>query len=216
MLEYYIVHLPVQLGKEFVYSFDKSLQCGIRVIVSFNGKIMVGICGQRLTDDPQPGIRYRKILEIIDEEPVFSVEMMQLAYWMADYYHLSVGKMLFGMIPSIMIPEISNNIRIISSEYDPKFKELMDLLSEDEWKSMAELIKAKPKYPMFKAVEEAESLNIIEVKRRYKDKVKPKTQNYLELCDCPKPPLTEKQSQAYNLILAASKPLAMKLSLIHI
>lgn len=210
MLEYYIVHLPVQLGKEFVYSFDKSLQCGIRVIVSFNGKIMVGICGQRLTDDPQPGIRYRKILEIIDEEPVFSVEMMQLAYWMADYYHLSVGKMLFGMIPSIMIPEISNNIRIISSEYDPKFKELMDLLSEDEWKSMAELIKAKPKYPMFKAVEEAESLNIIEVKRRYKDKVKPKTQNYLELCDCPKPPLTEKQSQAYNLILAASKPLAMK------
>ena len=67
---YYAVHLPLALTREFHYSSKVEITPGARVLVSFNRKDMIGICGDRMQEQPSDRIRYKPVLEVLDDEPV--------------------------------------------------------------------------------------------------------------------------------------------------
>ncbi len=65
---------------------------GSRVLVPFGGRKLAGyVVGFGF---PESTIKTKDILEIIDEEPVFTPELLELARWMADSYICSTAEAL--------------------------------------------------------------------------------------------------------------------------
>jgi primosomal protein N' (replication factor Y) len=73
---------------------------GKRVFMPFRGRKRVGYIVKLedipVVDSPRP------LIDIIDEKPVFSGEMLELARWIKDNYYCSWGEALEAMIPGPM------------------------------------------------------------------------------------------------------------------
>ncbi len=74
---------------------------GIRVVVPFGKREVTGFL-IRLSDsfENKEGYQLREIKRIVDKRPIFTEEMLDLAYWMHDMYLSPAGENLSVMIPS--------------------------------------------------------------------------------------------------------------------
>ena len=80
---------------------DKA-QIGVRVLAPFNNRQVIGYVvgfGQ-----PANPVRLKEITEVIDQEPVFTRELLSLARWMADNYLCSMAEAL----QHILSPKLRN------------------------------------------------------------------------------------------------------------
>ncbi|MBM4404486.1 MAG: hypothetical protein FJ042_08950, partial [Candidatus Cloacimonetes bacterium] len=77
--------LPIQTTKRFTYASENMLRKGSRLIVEFNRKPHVGICGDQVDAFPK-SIAIKPVSEVLDEMPVFSESLLRLGEWMANYY----------------------------------------------------------------------------------------------------------------------------------
>lgn len=199
---HYVIYLPVSLDKDFTYSSQTPVQPGCRVLVSFNRRDMIGISGPRV-DSPPAGIRCKAVLEVLDETPLVSAALIELARWMSGYYQVSMGSCLFAMLPSRLIPDLSASVRkkeggIIS---DPA---LANLLADGNWHSLADLRSALPKSAILKQIETAEADGGIEVDRKVSPRDKPRFANYVTVNTVAVKPidLPPRQAEAMNLLIA--------------
>ena len=99
------VALNVPLRRSFDYLIPEELRgrvpVGGRVRVPFGPrKSMLGYCVALKEESDVPPDRLRAINKSLDEEPVFTERMLQLARWMADYYRCSHGEALNAAIPA--------------------------------------------------------------------------------------------------------------------
>ncbi len=95
------VSLPVPLDRLFTYALLPSLahraQPGCRVVVPFSGRKLTGvILALRETADAP---RVLSVERLLDEQPVFSPELIGLARWTAAYYCAPLGEVLRTMAP---------------------------------------------------------------------------------------------------------------------
>lgn len=83
---------------------------------NLNGKVQVGSCVAvplrerkvlgyvvAVSDQPPPlpeGVKIKPILEVLSPEPLFDEQLLQLAQWIARYYHCSLDEALQLVIPS--------------------------------------------------------------------------------------------------------------------
>ncbi len=203
-MKYYSIFLPVQTGLDDVtYTSRQSIARGARVIVSFNRRIMTGICNSEINSAKvKQGITYKDVIEILDSDSILPEVLIQLAEWMSRYYRCSVGRALFAMLPAVIIPEITARIKWIGNETPPsEFQSLYDALSDRKPHILADIRKSLGNGPFYKTVESAEILGLVEVKRSYDTKVKPKTVNYISKKTLEHiPELTPKQCFAWELI----------------
>ena len=97
------VALPVPVDKLFTYIIPEALAGrvapGCRVLVPFGRRRMTGyvvsLRGRR------PGrVKLKAIAELIDEEPLLTPRLLDLAGWMASYYIHSLGEVLKTMLPA--------------------------------------------------------------------------------------------------------------------
>jgi primosomal protein N' (replication factor Y) len=95
------VSVPVPLDRAFTYELPSTLrhraQRGCRLLVPFGSRRLVGVILSVHNDDPPPGTR--EALQLIDEEPVLSEELLRLGTWIAEYYCAPLGEVLRGMLP---------------------------------------------------------------------------------------------------------------------
>jgi len=95
------VSLPVPLDRPFTYRLPETLrhrvQPGCRLLVPFGSRKLTGIV-LRCHDQPAEGVT-REALRLVDEEPVFSEEMLALGRWIAGYYCAPLGEVLRVMAP---------------------------------------------------------------------------------------------------------------------
>ncbi len=203
-MHYYLVHLPLNLRQEFTYSSLHRIPEGARVLVSFNRKDVVGICGKRLAADPDPRISYKQIAEVIDTAPVLSQPLLRLAEWMASYYHCSVGSACFAMLPAWLIPDIEAEVRWLSPEIPAGYKPLREALADDAWHRLSDLRKQLKGRPLLRLVEEGAAAGWLELKRKLSSRDKPKTLNYVKILEPAQDLalLTPKQREALQLMLA--------------
>lgn len=209
-MNYYIIHLPLGISKEFVYSSTEALSEGLRVVVSFNRKLILGISGK--SSPVQSGIRYLKVEEVLDTQSLFSSGQLALAEWISAYYHCSVGKILFAMLPSFLQPDVDSEVKLIPEQPLPaQFSELGSALSDGEYHRLSDLFKLRQIRSLYKQVEEAEAAGLIEVKRKLSHKDKPRTANYIRIIDPPDDPskLPAKQLEAYVLIKSYERDIPM-------
>ncbi|HOY84664.1 MAG TPA: primosomal protein N' [Candidatus Syntrophosphaera sp.] len=204
---YYAVHLPLVLTREFHYSSKVEINTGARVLVSFNRKDMIGICGERMQGQLSDKIRYKPVLEVLDEVPVLGPRLLELARFMAGYYACSLGSACFAMLPAWLVPDIEAEVKWLAAEFPESFRVLEPALGGGEARKVSELRKLLKGAPVLHLIEQAADLGLLEVRRKLSSRDKPKTVNFVRLLDR-EPDLGQfppKQKEALQLMLAIPK-----------
>jgi len=95
------VVFPLPIKQEFTYRIPEALvsvtAVGSIIAAPFRTGIKTGFITNIILEKPEFSIK--DIQDILYDEPVFSGELIQLARWMAEYYFVSFGEMLQGMLP---------------------------------------------------------------------------------------------------------------------
>ncbi len=100
---YVDVALPVPVDKTFTYKVPPSLSgrlaLGCRVLVPFGRRRMTGYVMQ-LRKTFRGRFRLKEIAALIDEEPLLTPALLELARWMAGYYVHAIGEVLRAVLPA--------------------------------------------------------------------------------------------------------------------
>ena len=96
------VILPVPIDRPFTYGVPDSLRhracAGMRAVVPFQKRIETGtIVGLRANCELDA---VRNLIDLPDEGPLYSKELLDLCQWMADYYCCSWGEALQSAVPA--------------------------------------------------------------------------------------------------------------------
>jgi primosomal protein N' (replication factor Y) len=100
MAAYCEVALPVPLDHTFTYGVrqGQSPQRGARVIAPFRNEKLIGVVTALAAKAP-PEMEIRYIEAVLDEEPLLSPHLLELAEWTAQYYLAPLGEVLRAMLP---------------------------------------------------------------------------------------------------------------------
>ncbi len=94
------VALPVPLDRAFTYALNGvTPEIGSRVLVPFSGQRLMGIVIAVHDTAPPPEIETKPIDRLLDDTPLLSPELLDLARWIANYYCAPLGEVLRGMLP---------------------------------------------------------------------------------------------------------------------
>src|ERR1700760_2893737 len=106
------VVLPVPLDRAFTYKLkaEDDPPVGGRVVVPFRQEKLIGVV-TRLHDEAPP-VEARLIEAVLDQEPILSAELMELATWIAQYYLAPLGEVLRSMLPLMAEVRRSVSFRI--------------------------------------------------------------------------------------------------------
>jgi primosomal protein N' (replication factor Y) (superfamily II helicase) len=123
------VALPVPLDRTFTYALheDETALRGSRVIAPFRNEKLIGVV--TATDVEEPNDFEAKYLEaVLDDEPILSEHLLQLAEWIAGYYLAPLGEVLRSMLPLMAevrrtvyyrITDLGRDVLASSAEGDP-------------------------------------------------------------------------------------------------
>ncbi len=98
------IAIPTPLWQSFDYlpcdqDVDRHYESGIRIKVPFGYRELVGILLAVTQHSEVPPDKLKKIIEIVDEQPLISKPLLQLYQWASDYYHFPIGEVILGTIP---------------------------------------------------------------------------------------------------------------------
>jgi len=124
------------LDRTFSYLYDgpKKVEPRFRVLIDFNGRPVMGfVTGVATTNlsseelEKQNGYPVKKIIDVIDEEPLLTDQLMNLAHEVGDYYLAPLISVLQAMLPQSLSPKLS-------SLHGPKiaYETMVDLVSSSE------------------------------------------------------------------------------------
>ncbi len=97
------VALPLPVNQLYTYVVPEPLrddaQAGARVLVPFGRRRLTGVIVEHACEDPD-GRRLKSVLDVLDERPSLSEELLRLTRWMADYYVCGWGEVIKAALPS--------------------------------------------------------------------------------------------------------------------
>lgn len=93
------IAVPTPLPRTFTYLSDRAIEPGTRVLVPFGRRRLVGVTLGPATA-PEAGIELRRIESVIDEAPVYSPQVLEIARWISTYYMHPLGEVLRTMLPA--------------------------------------------------------------------------------------------------------------------
>jgi primosomal protein N' (replication factor Y) len=120
------VALPVPLRRTFTYrvpaALRDSIKTGMRVAVPLGKRMLTGyvldVSNGLSNDVDLERDRIKKVSEILDDEPILTDEIIQLAKWTADYYLSFVGEVLRASLPAGMSGKGQRKFAISSAGRD--------------------------------------------------------------------------------------------------
>ena len=100
MPAYCEVALPVPLDHTFTYGIrlGQSPQRGARVIAPFRNEKLIGVV-TAIDAKPPAEVEVKYLEAVLDEEPLLSDHLLELAEWIAQYYLAPLGEVLRAMLP---------------------------------------------------------------------------------------------------------------------
>ncbi len=99
MAEFCDVAVPVPLHMVLTYRVPEGARAavGSRVIVPFRRQRLAGVVTE--LHDRAPKIAAKTVLEVLDESPSISEELLRLGKWISDYYLAPIGEVFRSMLP---------------------------------------------------------------------------------------------------------------------
>ena len=111
------IALPVPLDRTFTYLVPPHLQAqavpGSRALVPFGTKLLTGVIVALPAATSVP--KLKPIRDILDSRPTFSVEMLRLTRWIADYYFAPWGEVLRSATPQGLGQESKRLVRLVAT-----------------------------------------------------------------------------------------------------
>ena len=94
------VALPVPLDHTFTYGVrpEQRPQRGARVIAPFRNEKLIGVV-TAIDAKPPADVEVKYLEAVLDEEPLLSDHLLELAEWIAQYYLAPLGEVLRAMLP---------------------------------------------------------------------------------------------------------------------
>lgn len=213
MKKYVEVALPINTDRTFTYSCynETSLIQGQRVLVSFNYRLQTGIIID-LPEKPNCELsKLKDIIEIIDDEPIMNHELLSFAQWISNYYFCPIGLVLKAMLPSGINVNTFQKIILKKDKHETEKKNVIIeyLKQHGDEATLAEL-RGKNFLSLFKQLIEFENEGIIEIERRYKNKIQKKTVNFIRVINPPdEAALTPKQKELFLNLDNQKQPILM-------
>ncbi|MBQ6559575.1 MAG: primosomal protein N' [Erysipelotrichaceae bacterium] len=146
LIEVYVTNSSLNVNRPFTYVYDKPLQKYVRVKVLFNRSQNIAIvvsCKEtdktREEIDRSFGFKVREITEVIDEEPVISDEIFELATWLSKTTISPFISCLNAMLPkalktskSLKGPKMLHKLHKIEEDFTftKRQREIYDLIDE--------------------------------------------------------------------------------------
>ena len=132
------VLVPIPLLEKFSYLLPKHIKSslplpGSRVLVPFGRRTLVGIVWKTNSSPNLKIKKYKYIKEVIDNEPLLTKDLLDLADWASRYYHHPLGEVISYFFP----PSLRKG-------KDAKFLEtsFWDLTNKGEFFQMEDLSRA--------------------------------------------------------------------------
>ncbi len=79
---------------------DRAPEPGVRVLVPLGNRLVTGYLLGPAPETDDPGFTVRKIVEILDPEPLFPSTLVPFFRWIADYYHYPPGEVIRTALPA--------------------------------------------------------------------------------------------------------------------
>lgn len=97
------VALPVPIDSVFDYRVAPPCPpIGSRVRVPFGNRKLVGITVGYVAHSDVPADKLKTVRDVLDNEAIIDDKLMQLAHWLADYYHYPLGDVFGVMLPTLI------------------------------------------------------------------------------------------------------------------
>lgn len=98
------VALPVPLPRTFDYLLPESasVKAGCRVRVPFGKQERIGVVVAVSEHSELPRHELKSIIDVVDNEPLYSGVVWQMLLWAAGYYHHPIGDVLFHALPVLL------------------------------------------------------------------------------------------------------------------
>ena len=93
---------PQNMAEKDVVKLQSTLQPGIRVLLPFGNKTVVGLLLAVVDTTEVPTKKLKAALEILDQQPVLIPSIFKLALWAASYYQHPMGDALFTALPALL------------------------------------------------------------------------------------------------------------------
>src|SRR5438128_3429246 len=72
----------------------KSFAPGVRVLVPFRNKEVVGILMNVVNETSLDPAKIKSAIEVLDDEPILSPNLLELLRFASQYYHYPIGEVL--------------------------------------------------------------------------------------------------------------------------
>ena len=110
-----VFNLPVNHSFTYKVSAEyKNLQPGMRVLVPFGKRTMTGIV--TAIKDSSDYSSVKDIIDVLDDEPLISAEMMSFTSWIAEYYFCSWGQALQPALPKGINEEEKETVHLLKED----------------------------------------------------------------------------------------------------
>lgn len=141
-----ILNLPVNQG--FTYSYippenekdELKPEIGKRAEIMFGNRkttgFIINIFNELPKDFPIDSSKIKLIRRIIDTEPLFGKELIDIAKWISRYYLCTLGEAIFSMIPSGRRESFSGGFIY----EDDKISTKKNILSEEQQKAVSDIL----------------------------------------------------------------------------
>jgi primosomal protein N' (replication factor Y) (superfamily II helicase) len=222
------VALPLPLRQTFTYSlpfsFRENVKIGARLLVPFGNRQLTGYVvelhqnlSEEIEFEPES---IKDALELIDETPLVTDEILKLTQWTADYYSAAWGEVLKASLPAGVnatveqIAQITSNgrdelIKISGAKLNTTKAQILQMLAENAEVSQRDLGKKFGAPAAQRAIRELVKLNWITVfSRTLTTKAKPKRRKAVRLLPTEMHAqsaknLTEAQAKIIDVLIAA-------------
>jgi len=216
------VALPVPVRKNFTYRMPDEMaglvKMGSRVLVPFGKRTLTGYA-INFPSELQPNLELdpssiKDVIELIDDEPLFTDEILWLTEWAAEYYTASWGEMLKASLPAGINAAVEQLVSITEKGRDELRKnkdkraqkwKILERIADDDEVSVRDLSAEFGESSAKRSVRELANLKFVSTRVRTSEgSVRPKRRKAVRLIaetDNGKP-LTEPQAKLLETLAA--------------
>lgn len=184
--------LPIPVERTFTYYVPNELQSAVgigkRVFIPFGKKKMTGI----ITELPSSTTikKIKPIIDVLDETPILTSEMLKLTKWIAEYYFAPLGEVMKIALPQGFISKSNRIIKLNCESIEPflqDFKKsshqytILKKLNEHKSLSISQLQKNTNIKSIYATLHELQKKNLITIEEKIKPKLRPKLQKLLSI-----------------------------------
>lgn len=191
-MAYFInVILPLPLEKRFTYTVSMAeadfLKIGMRVAVPFGkSRVYTGIVADIHQDPPQV-YQAKPIEQILDEQPLVSIEQLQFWTWISEYYMCTEGEVLRSAVPSAFLLESETVVQLLKQEEveeasltDEEFL-LYEALQQQSSLKIQEIIQLLDRKKVLPIINSLVEKKVVVVNQEIYEQYKPKLERYVKL-----------------------------------